>query len=81
MKIYEVSYIGDDDNTYSEFYTDKGIATERKNKLESIKYDAADIDEHSDEPKQKMVFEIVTMDCSINKEGIMNMLNRHFKQR
>lgn len=84
MKIYQVSYIGGDDNTYSEFYSNKAEAEKNKRKLEKIcerELVELDTDDFGSYTGMKNVFDIHEMECKISKTGILDLLNNHFGEK
>lgn len=80
MKIYEVSYIGMDDNSYREYFTVKSEADSRFKKLKKKEDKILDDDAENNPAGCKQVFDVKPIDCEISKQGIINMLNTHFRE-
>lgn len=82
MKIYQVTYMNAEGNYINSFFTSKieankaqmGLAKSH-NKQRKVKYD--DIFEQQFEEIQ-CLFDMITFDCDISKNGILDMLNNRF---
>lgn len=77
MNIYAVSYIGEDDTTQHDYFTNKSEAVKHHSDLKKLE-SAPPSDDSEDERVIKLVFDLKTMNCEISKKGIISLLNRHF---
>jgi hypothetical protein len=79
MKIYIVSHMAEDDNTYNEHFTVKGVANKRHSELkkEERKAKKREPDEYG-HYSSFMVYEMATAEIEISKTGIIDFLNRTY---
>lgn len=80
MKIYQVEYIGMDDNFYNEFFTVKSKAQQRFSQLNKKRDKIHDDYVEDNDATCKQVFSIYEFECEISKTGIINLLNNRFHQ-
>lgn len=81
MKIYEVSYIGSDDLTKHQFFSNKAEATKEQNKLKKFDTNPPGEDEIDEDYRPvKCLFSMVERECEISKAGVLNFLNKHFNE-
>ncbi len=81
MKIYEVSWISEDDTTQHKFFTSKRLADKLQAKLKKIDKQAPEFDDEDDEINAvKCLFDINIMTVDISAKGILTMLNKYFNE-
>lgn len=77
MKVYHVLYRNDEDNTISEFFTNKIEAEKRQRQLKKIE---AESDYEDDYNGVNMLYDLSNFDVEISKTGILDMLNNRFSE-
>lgn len=81
MNIYHVSYVGDDDNTYSEFFSSKSVALKRNTELKKTRTrERLSLDDDSD-CTVKTVHDMAEYNVTMNKQGILDLLNTYFNEK
>jgi len=70
-------YRNDEDNTISEFFTNKLEAEKRQRKLKKIESES---DYERDYNGVNMLYDLSNFDVEISKNGILEMLNSRFNE-
>lgn len=81
MKIYEVSYIGEDDNTYAEYFSNKAKRNKRyRELLREAKAWKKEIEENEDSSigHYKLIFEPFEFEMALNVKDVLDTLNNRF---